>query len=75
VYDRNYVAILQEHLQKLGKKLPEYEFDRVGGEDHVPLFVSHVFIGKKTTFSGSPKSSKILAKQDAARVAVESYNL
>lgn len=68
--DQNSIGILQEHVQKNFKTLPEYMETIRTGPDHKPLFTYEVFFNNRVYGEGSG-DSKLLAKQAAAKRALE----
>lgn len=70
----NPVAALQEHAQKNKLVLPEYTFERAGGEDHTPLFTcTCTYQGVQET--SAPDSNKKAAKKNAASLVVAKMRL
>lgn len=71
---------LQEHYQKLAKKLgrpislPIYNSKRCGGDDHIPLWISTVTLYDGKTYKGGVLSSRKKAEISSARVALVSLN-
>jgi hypothetical protein len=70
---------LQEVLQARNLPVPEYRTEKIGGEDHLPLFQSTVtftdLYGKKKTCKGSPEFKKSEAEQSAARQALREIGI
>lgn len=69
---QNYKNALQEFFQSKGLSLPQYTSERVGGEPHDPIWRSSVVVSNGDVFEGDKKSSKKLAEQSVAQIALES---
>ena len=67
--DRNYKKILQEHLQKQDKPLPDYQLEERTGAHHRPRFSYIVMIDGGVIARGKGRS-KAEATQNAAREAL-----
>lgn len=65
---QNSIGILQEHVQKTYKTLPEYRETVRVGPDHKPVFTYKVFFNGCVYGEGSGES-KLLARQAAAKAA------
>ena len=70
----NYKNILQEHYQKRGLNLPQYDTYRKGGSSHNPIFSSKVILHYGETFNGSGPNKK-KAEQDCAKKALFELNI
>jgi len=65
----DYKTLLQEKIQKMYKRVPEYEILDSSGPEHNKVFNVSVFLGKKTLGLGSGKSVKE-SQQNAAQNAL-----
>ncbi len=68
--DSDYKSALQEEIQKLHKRPPDYELVSEAGPEHAKLFTVRVYLGKKTLGLGSGNNKKE-AQQAAARNALD----
>lgn len=68
--DLDFKTRLQERIQKKFKQTPHYRVIRTEGPDHDKIFFVDVYIGDDLLAQGWGSSRK-LAEQDAARVALE----
>jgi ribonuclease-3 len=72
--DTNWKDKLMRTTQLMGWNLPEYEVVSTDGPDHSKRFTVRVSIQGKDAGSGS-SSSKKMAEQEAAKVALAVYNI
>ncbi len=57
---------LQEFCQKNGFAIPKYVTNRIGGDDHSPIWESSIHIYDKKVFKGERSSSKRKTEENAA---------
>jgi len=72
-HKKNYKALLQEQVQKIYKKCPEYVTRNSIGPDHDKIFYVEVFINNSAYGVGSGKSKKE-AEQEAAKAGLANFN-
>ncbi|HSW76873.1 MAG TPA: putative dsRNA-binding protein [Candidatus Saccharimonadales bacterium] len=65
----DYKNKLQEYFQKLKLPLPTYKTNKVGGEDHCPLWSSTVILHDNVYYEGDVFYSKSNAEKSAAQKA------
>lgn len=74
----NYIGILQEILAKAGDEHPKYDSNRIGGEDHLPLWqcrISGSFDGEPFENLSEEFNQIPLAEQDAAKKVLSTFGL
>lgn len=71
---RDFKSIFQEITQEKAKKAPVYELMESKGPDHAKQFTIGVYVGDQLIAKGEGKS-KQLAEQEAARLALDNYNV
>ena len=73
---QNPVSALQEIIQSYSKELPKYDFERISGNDHNPIFSARVtFVDKnsqKQSFC-SKGNSKKQAQKAVSELALDSF--
>ena len=70
---RDFKSILQEKSQEELATTPSYKVLKETGPDHAKVFLVGVYLGKKKLAQGAG-SSKQLAEQEAATVALENWD-
>ena len=70
---KDYKSLLQEKIQNLYKKSPEYKVEEETGPDHAKNFMVGVYYDNKIIGKGCG-ASKQKAQQEAAKSALESYD-
>jgi ribonuclease-3 len=69
----DYKSILQEYLQKRGKRAPVYEVMSTIGPEHDKIFTVRVCLKNQELGTGKGKNKKA-AQQDAAKAALKGFN-
>lgn len=71
-------SILNEFCQKKNVNGPIYEYEKVGGQSHNPLFISDIkfiFDGQLITFRGTEESSRKKSEISVAQIAIDKLGI
>lgn len=70
-FNIDYISQLQEIVQAKFKKLPIYTFEKIGGSEHAPVFLSTLKIKELDLEFHEKGNSKKIAQKNVAKKAVE----
>ena len=65
------ISKLQEIVQSASKELPQYEFEKIGGSDHNPIFTAKLRINHLNLEFEAKGSSKKEAQKEVAKLALK----